>query len=216
MANNIGGGLARDGVAPDGAMKRAGKSTLPNWLSAGRILLMAAALAAALAGSKPWFAGLVAAALLTDALDGPLARWLRAETDFGRKLDSAADYLALLAGVAGIAVLWPAIMRRELPWVAVGLVMFFAVIVYGFLRLGRAPCYHTWLAKLAAVVCAVSMAPLLSGGTPAPFHAAVILLSLAGVEEMTIAVLAPWHDGPVATVWHAWRLRRARREGGAR
>lgn len=186
------------------------RSTLPNLLSAARMLLMPTALTAALAGSKMWFAVLLAAALATDAVDGPIARWLKAESDFGRKLDSAADYLTMLTGLAGIALLWPDIMHRELPWVAAGLTMFFAVIVYGFVRLGRAPCYHTWVAKVAAVAVAGSLVPLLAEWTPLPFHVAMVLQVIGGVEELIIALLVPWHLGEVPTVWHAWRLRRRR------
>lgn len=156
------------------------KSSLPNLLSAVRILLMPTALMAAFAGSKPWFAVVLAVALATDAIDGMIARWLHAESDFGRKLDSAADYLTLMGGLAGIALLWPDIMRRELPWVATGLTMFFAVIVYGLLRLGRAPCYHTWIAKVAAVGCALSLVPLLGEWSEVPFHWAMALQILGG------------------------------------
>ncbi len=183
------------------------KSRLPNALSALRMLLAPASLVAALAGSRPWFAGLLAAALLTDAIDGYLARRLNAETDFGRKLDSAADYATMLIGIAGIALLWPDIMRRELPWVFAALGAFFAVIVYGFVRLGRAPCYHTWASKAFAVACALSLVPLLAEWTAAPFHAAIGLQVLAGLEEIAIALLIPHHRGEMPTIWHAWRLR---------
>jgi phosphatidylglycerophosphate synthase len=191
------------------------KSSLPNLLSAVRILLMPTALTAALAGSKPWFTVVLAVALATDAIDGMLARWLHAESDFGRKLDSAADYLTLLGGLAGIALLWPDIMQRELPWVATGLTMFFAVIVYGLLRLGRAPCYHTWIAKVAAVGCALSLVPLLAEWSEVPFHWAMGLQILGGVEELLIIHLVPWHQGEVPTVWHALKLRRQRELAGS-
>lgn len=180
----------------------------PNLLSGARIALMPAVLTAALAGSRRWFVTLLMIALATDAADGFLARKLNAYSDFGRKLDSAADYLTMIVGLAGIALLWPDIMHRELPWVASGLAAFFAAVVYGLIRLGRAPCYHTWGAKLGAVSCALSLIPLLGGGSATPFHAAIVLQILAGLEEMTIALLIPSHVGEMATVWHAWRLRR--------
>ena len=185
------------------------RSFLPNALSALRILLAPAALMAAVAGSRPWFVGCLAAGLLTDAIDGYLARRLKAESDFGRKLDSAADYVTMLIGIAGIALLWPDIMRRELPWVFAALGAFFAVIVYGFVRLGRAPCYHTWASKGFAAACAVSLVPLLAEWSVWPFHAAIALQVLAGVEEIAIAVLIPQHHGEMPTLWHAWRQRQS-------
>ena len=184
------------------------RRNLPNLVSGVRIALVPAILTAALAGSRPWFIVCVTISLATDALDGFLARRLHAYSDLGRKLDSAADYLTMVTGLAGIALLWPDIVRRELTWVVVGLGAFFAVIVYGLVRLGRAPCYHTWLSKLGAVTLAFSLVPLLGDWTPVPFHAAIVLEVIAAVEEMTIALLVPSHVGEMATVWHALRVRR--------
>src|SRR5687767_935055 len=163
----------------------------PNLLSGARIALMPAVLLAAMAGSKRWFLILVATSLSTDALDGFLARRLNAFTEFGRKLDSAADYLTMITGLSGIALLWPDIVKRELPWIVAGLAAFFAVVIYGFVRLGRAPCYHTWGAKIGAAGCALSLIPLLNGWSSVPFHAMIVFQILAGLEEMAIALLVP-------------------------
>jgi cardiolipin synthase len=189
------------------------RSIWPNVLSGTRIALMPAVLSMALAESRRWFLVLLVTALLTDAADGYLARRLNAYSDLGRKLDSVADYLTMVTGIAGIAMLWPDIMHRELGWVVSGLVAFFAVIVYGLVRLGRAPCYHTWASKVLAVTCAFSLIPLLAEWTAMPFRVSMALLVLAGVEELAIAMLVPWHEGEVPTVWHAWRLRAARKAG---
>jgi phosphatidylglycerophosphate synthase len=190
------------------------RTVWPNLLSATRIALVPAVLLVAIDGSRPWFLALLTVSLLTDALDGFLARRLNALSELGRKLDSVADYLTMITGIAGIALLWPEIMHREVPWVAAGLVAFFAVVVYGFVRLGRAPCYHTWATKAFAVLCAFSLVPLLAGWTAVPFHVAISLQILAGAEELAIALLVPWHVGEVATVWHARRMREARDAAG--
>jgi phosphatidylglycerophosphate synthase len=183
----------------------------PNLLSGTRIALMPAVLLSAILGSKLWFVVLVAASLLTDALDGFLARKLNAFSEFGRKLDSAADYLTMMTGLAGIALLWPELVRRELPWIIAGLSAFFGVIIFGFVRLGRPPCYHTWGAKIGAMGCALSMIPLLSGWSAVPFHVAVSVQIAAAVEEVIISLLIPAHTGEMATLWHALRLRRTER-----
>lgn len=189
-------------------MLRVNPKRWPNLLSALRIVLMPAVITTAIAGSRRWFVALLVISLLTDALDGWLARRLDAYSEFGRKLDSFADYLTMITGLAGIALLWPGILRRELPWVATGLAAFFGVVVYGFVRLGRAPCYHTWASKIGAAACALSLIPLLAGWTALPFRIVICLEVLAGLEEMTIAVLVPSHVGEMPSVWHAWRLRR--------
>lgn len=186
---------------------------VPNLLSGLRIALMPALVTTAISGLRSWFIGLLVVSLTTDALDGFLARRLNAYSDLGRKLDSAADYLTMICGLSGIALLWPEIVHRELPWIIIGLTAFFAVIVYGFVRLGRAPCYHTWASKVLAVFTATSLIPLLGGYTAVPFHVAIALQIFVAAEEMAIALMIPWHVGEMATVWHANKLRR-RQPGG--
>ena len=184
------------------------RKLLPNLLSGARIALMPAVLMSALGGSRGWFVGLIALTLATDALDGFLARRLNAYSDLGRKLDSAADYVALMTGVTGIALLWPEVMHRELPWVLAGLSAFFAVLVFGFAQFGHALGYHTWATKILAVATAASLIPLLAEWTARPFHVMVVLQFFASAEQMAIAILLPDHRGEMPTVWHA--LRRSR------
>jgi Phosphatidylglycerophosphate synthase len=193
--------------------ERRGDSRWPNLITGARLALMPVVLALAVAGERGWFAVVLGVALATDVLDGLVARWLNAYSDFGRKLDSVADYTAMLVGLAGIALLWPEMVRREWPWIATGLGVFAAGLVVGFWRLRRAPCYHTWGAKLGAVACAGSMVPLLAGWAAWPFHVAIVLQVIAGVEVVMITLMLPGHVGEMPTVWHAWR---ARREGTSR
>jgi phosphatidylglycerophosphate synthase len=191
------------------------RSIWPNLFTATRLALAPAVVMAAVAGSRPWFVVLVTAALLTDAIDGYLARRLNAYSELGRKLDSVADYVTMLTGTAGIALLWPEHMRRELPWVVAGLGAFFAAQVQALVRLGRVPCYHTWTAKVGTLGCALALAPLLADWAAWPFHVMIGVQIAAGVETTAISWLVPAHTGPMATVWHAWRARQAARGGAA-
>ena len=181
----------------------------PNLISATRLALMPAVLGSAVARERELFVVLIAFSLLTDAVDGYLARRLGAESEFGRKLDSAADYVTLFAGTTGIALLWPEVVRRELPWILTGVAAFLAVIVLGLILLGRAPCYHTWASKVGAVLCPFTLIPLLNEGPAWPFHAVILWLVATGIEEVAILLLLPGHVGEVPTLWHAWRRRRA-------
>jgi len=186
------------------------KSQWPNIVTASRIALMPAVLASAIAGERGWFAGLLAVALMTDVLDGYLARRLNAYSAFGRKLDSIADYIVLFVGLIGITLLWPEVVRREWPWFVAVMGSFFAAMIFSFIKLGRAPCYHTWLSKGTVAGCALSLIPLLAGWTATPAHVVATLQVLVGVEEIAIAMLVPWHVGEMPTIWHAWELRKTK------
>jgi phosphatidylglycerophosphate synthase len=185
------------------------KSQWPNILTGARLVLLPVALAAALAGRRDWFGALLAVAVSTDAVDGYLARRFNACTEFGRKFDSLADHLAMAIGVAGVAMLWPEIVRREWPWIVTLLVAYFALSVYGLLRMGRAPCYHTWASKTLAWVSPLWVVPLLAGWSAVPFHVAALLEVAAGLDGFAIVFLVPRHVGGMPTAWHAWKLRQA-------
>ncbi len=182
---------------------------LPNLLSILRLALGPIMVAAAwLTGSRAWFLGLFGAALVTDALDGFLARRLHAESDLGRRLDSWGDYVLTGAAVVGMCHLWPDVVLAEWPWFVVTLVGCFTIVAYGLIRWRRVLGYHTWLAKGMAVVLPLGVIVLLFGWSPLPFHIAVALQVLCGVEEMIIAFVLPGYSGPIPSVWHALRQRR--------
>jgi CDP-diacylglycerol--glycerol-3-phosphate 3-phosphatidyltransferase len=181
---------------------------LPNLLSLTRIVGTAPLLIAAIvAGSRPWFFGLLCTAWLTDALDGFLARRLHTESDQGRMLDSWGDYVTTAPCVAGLCWLWPELVAREWRWFAVGVTAFFAVVVYGLVRHGRPPGYHTWLAKVLAVALPFVLAALLTGWSARPFHWLIVWQVVGAVEELAISLLLPGFSGEMPSARHAWHRR---------
>lgn len=186
------------------------KKSLPNLLSGSRLGLAVVMVVAAWAdGSRRVFLTLFVAALLTDGLDGFLARRWRVESDLGRRLDSWGDYVLTGAAVAGIWRLWPEVVRGQWPWFLTTLVGCFAIVAYGLIRWGRVLGYHTWMAKAMVVVLPVSVAVLLAGGPAWLFHVAVILQVGCGLEEMAIALALPGYSGLMPSFWHALRRRQA-------
>ena len=85
------------------------KKQFPNLLSGGRLFL--AGVMGILPVSGAAFAVLYLLCGLTDVLDGWLARRLRAESEFGAKLDSATDVCFLCVSLVR---LWP-VLRPGVP-----------------------------------------------------------------------------------------------------
>ena len=65
--------------------------TVPNLLCAFRLFTSPLLVVLAWFGLSSWCLGLFVILLLTDWLDGKIARWLKQETLFGTRLDSLAD-----------------------------------------------------------------------------------------------------------------------------
>jgi phosphatidylglycerophosphate synthase len=186
------------------------RKNLPNLLSLMRLACAPVMVASAFtSGSRAWFFALFGMALVTDALDGFLARRLQAESDLGRRLDSWGDYAMTAAVVLAVWRLWPAVMQREWPWFLTTLAGCLAIVAYGLIRWRRVLGYHTWLAKGMAIVLPPAVVVVLAGWSAVPFHCAVGLQVLCGLEEMGIAFLLPGFSGYIPSFWHALRRRRA-------
>ncbi len=178
---------------------------LPNALSVLRIGLAGALLPAMVLGNRGLFLTLLILALLTDAADGFLARQLDATSELGRRLDSLGDYVLVMALLPGLAVLWPALMRHEAPWIALAAVAYFAPIIWALLRWQIVPSLHTWGSKVLAVAISGALTLALLDGPVLPLRIICALQLLVAVEEIVILQRMPGHSGHVPTAWHAER-----------
>ncbi len=126
-------------------------------------------------------AAILVAAIL-DALDGRMARLLRATSDFGAQLDSLSDFVAFGVSPALILWLWG---LSELGGPGWGIALFFAVCCG--LRLAR---FNSRLDKLPPYAYNYFQ------GIPAPAGAAIGLLPLTlGFVLGDAALIPPWAAG---------------------
>jgi phosphatidylglycerophosphate synthase len=189
---------------------------LPNLVSSLRLVAAAAmAVVTATAGSRVWFLSLLALALLSDALDGFLARRLKAESELGRKLDSWGDYAVVTSVAYGLWMLWPDMVHREAAWLITVYAACFAIVIYGLVRWQRILAYHTLASKAFAVMLPVALALLLADWSAVPFHFVVVFQVGAAAEEIAIALVLPGYSGQVPSLRYALRRRREGRPGGA-
>ncbi|HWP02537.1 MAG TPA: CDP-alcohol phosphatidyltransferase family protein [Gemmatimonadaceae bacterium] len=160
------------------------------------------------------FLGLAVAALLSDALDGAIARRLGAASQTGRLLDSWADLLIALSAFVGAALLWPDTMRQEATYIAVVLTAFVVPNSYALLRFRRLLGYHTISAKVSGVLLSTGAVLLFLGVTPLLFRVAALVELMVALEYIAISLIIPDWDGEIPSVWHALRLRNAGQEEG--
>ena len=94
--------------------------TAPNVVSCVRFLLLPGLLGLAWLGRDRLFLLVLTLSLLTDLLDGQLARWLNQRTELGAKLDSWADLATWLALPLCGWWLRSEALRQEALWLAGG------------------------------------------------------------------------------------------------
>jgi CDP-diacylglycerol--glycerol-3-phosphate 3-phosphatidyltransferase len=159
-------------------------------------------------GHERYFLGLAIAALLSDVLDGAIARRMGTSSETGRLLDSWADLLIALVAFAGATLLWPDTMRREAGFLALILTALVVPNAWGLLRFRRLLGYHTISAKWSGVFLAVSTLLLFTGLTPVPFRVAAFIELAVAAEYIAISLILPDWSSEMKSVWHAWRARR--------
>lgn len=181
--------------------------TIPNQISILRIILAPLLLLAAFADQPLLFLALFIVSLLSDALDGFLARRLHLVSEWGAQLDSWGDVATYLVVPPGVWLLWPALVRQERVAIILGITGFLVPIFLGFIKFKRLTSYHTWATKGAAILLGFAAPPLLLGGPAWPFRLAIVIFLLAEMEEVAITIrLSAWQAN-IPSLWHLRRLR---------
>lgn len=154
------------------------------------------------------FRWLLALSFFTDAIDGYLARRYQVTSVAGARLDSLGDDLTVLAGIIGLFVLKRDFISQEYLWVGVLLILFAVQMIAAFWRYGKMTSFHTWLAKLAAVLQGIFL--ITAFFLPAPsrllFYLAVAVTSLDLLEEIVLVFLLPTWKANIKGLY--WALRK--------
>lgn len=193
----------------DKGARRAWIHHVPNVLSFLRLAAVPVLLMLAWYRLPVPFLVLLLVAILSDAVDGWIARRLNAVTPFGIRLDSLADFALYIAVPLGGWWLWPDLLLREAPWIALIVVGYALPGALSLLRFHRLSSYHTWSAKLAVATTALALFILFATGIGWPLHIGAPLALLAGLEQSAITLLAAGPRDDIPTLWHALRRRQS-------
>ena len=175
----------------------------PNHITLARLILSPALVLMALAGQQAWFCGLFLVLLISDAVDGYLARHFQQTSTLGAKLDGWADLAMWMSALLGIWFLWPEIIKRELFFVLFALVCYLLPMIVGFIKYGKVPIYHCWSAKIQAVMMGIAVGLLLVLDMPWLFRIVAITQGLASMEDIAITLLLPQPQVDILSYWHA-------------
>jgi phosphatidylglycerophosphate synthase len=183
--------------------------TLPNLLTASRLVTVPLLFVAAVRGSVIWFAALFFWACLSDVLDGRAARWLQQASPLGSLLDSTADAAFYLTAPFAAAILYPWLLQRE--WVTLALIIasYTLPVLYGFLKYRRLTAYHTIGARLSGSLICIAFFAMIAFTVVWPLRLATAVLVLSQLEEVAITTVLPRWRANVSSLRHALRLRAA-------
>ena len=175
---------------------------IPNILSCFRIATAPLLLFLAWKGYTNSFICLLLVSLLSDAVDGFIARKFNVSTNFGAKLDSLGDMATYLTVPFCAWWLWPAILKEEAPFVLITIGAYTIPLVAGVIKFKTIPSYHTLGAKIAAVIMCIAILILFIMEFTWIFRFAAIFQAIVACEEILITIQLPLPQSNVKSIWH--------------
>ncbi|HEX6915186.1 MAG TPA: CDP-alcohol phosphatidyltransferase family protein [Chitinophagaceae bacterium] len=143
------------------------------------------------AGNMELFKWMLAVSFFTDAVDGFLARRYKVVSTLGSRIDSLADDFTILVAIVAIVVEKPEFLRQQTVIVAILVLLFLLQLAFAMLRYRRPSSFHTYLAKIAAVLQGVFI--LLLFFLPQPplllFYIAAVVTAFDLLEEIALTAL---------------------------
>lgn len=176
---------------------------IADWLSFYRIFAAPFLLLIIWSGNRELFSWLLVLSYSTDMIDGFLARKLNITSPRGSQLDSIGDQCTLLVGFIGLLIFENDFIRTNYQWILIPLLLYFFQMLIAFRKYGKATAFHTYLAKLSAVVQALFILWLLFFGPVYwLFYSMIVIGVIETIEEILLIYLYPkWVAGVKGYFW---------------
>lgn len=154
------------------------------------------------------FKWLLALSFFTDLIDGYLARKYKVVSILGSRLDSIGDDLTVLTAVIGLFVFKTEFAHKEFVILIMLFFLFAFQTLFALIRYRKISSFHTYLAKLAAILQGTFF--ILIFLLPEPlyflFYAAAVLTGIELIEEIILVALLPRWEANVKGLF--WVLKR--------
>lgn len=181
------------------------KLNVPNVLSAYRIFALPFIVWAIVAGDKQWYILLLSVNLITDILDGLIARAFKLETEFGARLDSLADIGTYVMAFTGMIVLEPAFVTEYRYAFFILMGMYALVQIIALIRFKRSTSFHLYSSKIVGYAQGIFIFTyFVFGFTPWYFYLMLTLSYLAYLEAIIIVSFIPQLRSNVKGIYFMW------------
>ncbi len=160
-----------------------------------------------------FFTWLLLVSYLTDAIDGYLARKLKITSPRGSQLDSFGDQITLIIGLAGLFYFETDFIKTNLVLIGIVFIPYIIQMIIAYFKYGKATAFHTYLAKLSAVLQSIFILWALFF-TPeyTLFYIMIIVGILETVEEITLIFMyKKWASDVKGIFWALQDKRRQRK-----
>jgi cardiolipin synthase (CMP-forming) len=187
--------------------------TIPNLITIYRLLVFPLILYFAIAGKESMFAIFLVINLVTDAIDGFIARRFKMETEIGAKLDSFADNLTYVLVFVGIYVfkLEEFLLYKISLLIYIGMLLF--TVIFSLIKFGKFPSLHMYITKIGGYLQGAFFICLFTVGFITPFYYFVICWGILGaIESIAIQLTIPEMRSNVKGLYWVLKERKAERK----
>lgn len=176
---------------------------IADWFSFYRIIAAPVLLFLVWQGNRELFSWLLLLSYSTDMVDGFLARRLNISSSRGSQLDSIGDQITLLVAFIGLVVFENQFIRVNFQWILVPFVLYCFQMIIAFNKYGKATAFHTYLAKISAIIQAIFILCLLFFKPVFwLFYTMIFIGIIETIEEILLIYLYPnWVAGVKGYYW---------------
>jgi len=176
---------------------------IADWFSFYRIFAVPILIIFIWLGERELFSWFMLISYSTDAIDGYLARKLKITSARGSQLDSYGDQLTLIIALFGLLIFEYDFMRENFVLLLIAFTPYIIQMLIALKKYGKATAFHTYLAKLSAVVqSAFVLWILFFGPVYWLFYTMIILGVIETIEEITlITMYDEWVEGVKGIYW---------------
>jgi CDP-diacylglycerol--glycerol-3-phosphate 3-phosphatidyltransferase len=156
------------------------------------------------------FTWLLLISYCTDAIDGYLARKLKITSPRGSQLDSFGDQITLLVGLIGLFYFEANFIKANLTIIIIAFVPYIVQMLIAYLKYAKATAFHTYLAKLSAVLQSIFILwSLFFSPDYTLFYLMIVIGLLETFEEIALIYMYDNWASDVKGIY--WALRDKRR-----
>ena len=160
---------------------------LPNFLSLYRLLSFPFVMYLAISDNERLFAVFLIINLVTDALDGIIARTFHMQTELGARLDALADVGMYTSAITGVFVFKATDFAAHLLSLYVYIGTFAGSVLISLLKFRRFPSLHLYSSKIGGYLQGIFFFVLFLFGFDARFYYFVIIWAiLAFCEQICV------------------------------
>ena len=182
---------------------------IADWFSFYRVIASPFLLLLIMLGTREVFSWMLLISYCTDMIDGFLARRLKIASSRGSQLDSLGDQVTLGVAFIGLFVFEYEFIVENYKIILIPFALYFFQMLMAFRKYGKATAFHTYLAKLSAIVQGVFILWFLFF-EPVPwlFYLMIILGIVETIEEIILIFMYPQWVAGVRGLYWAYRDRR--------